>query len=96
VLAERGASAVFSDPLYSDDELRADGYEPWDGGPVDAAIVQADHAEYRELSRADLPGVAQIVDGRACSTSPLRRRAGQAYRAPVSAATTRSPARPSP
>jgi UDP-N-acetyl-D-mannosaminuronic acid dehydrogenase len=64
VLAERGASAVFSDPLYSDDELRADGYEPWDGGPVDAAIVQADHAEYRELSPGDLPGVAQIVDGR--------------------------------
>jgi UDP-N-acetyl-D-mannosaminuronic acid dehydrogenase len=32
--------------------------------PVDAAIVQADHAEYRELSPGDLPGVAQIVDGR--------------------------------
>jgi UDP-N-acetyl-D-mannosaminuronic acid dehydrogenase len=64
VLAERGATAVFSDPLYTDDELRAGGYEPWDGAPVDAAIVQADHAEYRELNAADLPGATQVVDGR--------------------------------
>jgi UDP-N-acetyl-D-glucosamine dehydrogenase len=64
VLRDRGAHAVFADPLYADDELRAGGYEPWDGAPVDAAIVQADHAEYAELAAADLPGVRQVVDGR--------------------------------
>jgi UDP-N-acetyl-D-mannosaminuronic acid dehydrogenase len=64
VLAERGATAVFADPPYSDDELRGHGYEPWDGAPVDAAIVQADHAEYRTLGRDDIPGAQQVVDGR--------------------------------
>jgi UDP-N-acetyl-D-mannosaminuronic acid dehydrogenase len=64
VLAERGADAVFADPLYTDEELEGHGYAPWDGAPVDAAIVQADHAEYAELSAADLPGATQVVDGR--------------------------------
>jgi hypothetical protein len=31
---------------------------------VDAAVLQADHAEYAELSPADLPGVTVLVDGR--------------------------------
>ena len=64
VLKRRGARPVFADPLYSDDELRAHGYEPWDGAHADAAIVQADHAEYASLTSAHLPGVARIVDGR--------------------------------
>jgi UDP-N-acetyl-D-glucosamine dehydrogenase len=64
VLSDRGATAVFADPLYSDDELRALGYEPWDGTAADFAILQADHAEYTQLSAADLPGVRAIVDGR--------------------------------
>jgi UDP-N-acetyl-D-mannosaminuronic acid dehydrogenase len=68
VLAEQGADALFADPLYTDEELRAHGYTPWDGGPVDAAIVQADHAEYARLSAADVPGATQIVDGRGSST----------------------------
>jgi UDP-N-acetyl-D-mannosaminuronic acid dehydrogenase len=63
-LAARGATAVFADPLFADDELRARGFEPWDGAPVDAAIVQTDHAEYRELSEAEIPGARAIVDGR--------------------------------
>jgi UDP-N-acetyl-D-mannosaminuronic acid dehydrogenase len=63
-LAERGATVLATDPLYDDDELRALGFEPWDGGAVDAAIVQADHAEYARLAPRDVPGAAAIVDGR--------------------------------
>lgn len=63
-LAARGATPVFSDPLFADDELRARGFEPWDGTAVDAAIVQTDHAGYRELADADVPGARVIVDGR--------------------------------
>jgi UDP-N-acetyl-D-mannosaminuronic acid dehydrogenase len=63
-LGRRGARAAFSDPLYTARELEAEGFPAWDGGPVDAAIVQADHAEYRALARADVPGVTRIVDGR--------------------------------
>ncbi len=59
-----GAEALVSDPLYSDDELAALGLTPWDGEAIDAAIVQADHAEYAQLSAADLPGARVVLDGR--------------------------------
>ncbi len=64
-LEQAGARAVFSDPLHTDDELRALGFAPHaDGEPVDAAILQADHPEYRALGAADLRGATRIVDGR--------------------------------
>ena len=59
-----GASALVSDPLYRDEELTALGLTPWDGEAIDAAIVQADHAEYAKLSAADLPGARIVLDGR--------------------------------
>jgi nucleotide sugar dehydrogenase len=60
-----GAIPLVADPLYSDDELGGMGFVPYDGNPVEGAIVQADHAQYRELSPGDLPGLRAIVDGRA-------------------------------
>lgn len=63
-LAARGAEVVAADPLFDSAELEALGFTAWDGGPVDAAVVQADHAEYAELSGADVPGARVIVDGR--------------------------------
>jgi UDP-N-acetyl-D-mannosaminuronic acid dehydrogenase len=64
-LAARGAEVLAADPLFGEDELRVHGFVPWDGtSTVDAAVVQADHAEYAALSAADLPGVTTIVDGR--------------------------------
>ena len=54
------------DPMYSDeDELRVLGLDPHRlGTPVDVAVLQADHPEYRLLSEGDLPGVQVVVDGR--------------------------------
>jgi UDP-N-acetyl-D-glucosamine dehydrogenase len=63
-LARRAAVPVAADPLYSADELRAEGFEPWDGGDVAGAILQADHGEYRALTPGDLPGARAVVDGR--------------------------------
>jgi len=63
-LVQRGARPVFADPLYEAGELRALGYEPWDGSRVDAAIVQADHAEYWALGPGDVGGARRVVDGR--------------------------------
>ncbi|WP_448711312.1 nucleotide sugar dehydrogenase [Microbacterium profundi] len=64
-LKERGADVVVHDPIYTDDELRALGFEPYAlGGGVDLAILQTDHAEYRDLGPAQLPGVKLLVDGR--------------------------------
>ncbi|WP_308493269.1 nucleotide sugar dehydrogenase [Microbacterium terrisoli] len=64
-LKARGANVVVHDPLYDDDELRALGFEPYAlGGPVDLAVLQTDHADYRTLAPADLPGIKLLVDGR--------------------------------
>jgi UDP-N-acetyl-D-mannosaminuronic acid dehydrogenase len=64
-LIARGAQPLATDPLYDDDELRALGFEPWDGGDAAGAILQADHGAYSGMSPADLPGVRAVVDGRA-------------------------------
>ena len=64
-LRDCGAEVLVHDPMYSDEELRAFGFEPFEvGQPADAVVVQADHAEYRDLSSADFPGVRTVVDGR--------------------------------
>jgi UDP-N-acetyl-D-glucosamine dehydrogenase len=59
-LVARRAQVVASDPLFDDAELRALGFEPWDGEPVEGIVVQADHAEYATL---EIPADG-IVDGR--------------------------------
>jgi nucleotide sugar dehydrogenase len=65
-LRQRGAVPLVHDPLYSASELGGLGLEAYSQGrPVDAAVVQADHAEYRAWSGADLPGVRIVLDGRA-------------------------------
>jgi UDP-N-acetyl-D-mannosaminuronic acid dehydrogenase len=63
-LAARGATVVAADPLYDDAELVALGFVPWDGGTIDGAILQADHAAYGALMPAGLPGARAVVDGR--------------------------------
>jgi nucleotide sugar dehydrogenase len=63
-LAVAGAEAVATDPLYTDGELRALGFEPWDGVAVAGAVLQADHPEYGVLRPADLPGARAVLDGR--------------------------------
>ena len=64
-LRAAGAEVLVEDPMYSDEELRTFGWEPYHlGEPVDAAIVQADHKEYVELTPADLPGIKVLFDGR--------------------------------
>lgn len=64
-LKELGAEVMVHDPMYTDDELTHYGFAPYHyGEAVDAAIVQADHAQYRDLAPNDLPGVKTILDGR--------------------------------
>ncbi|MBN9606099.1 MAG: nucleotide sugar dehydrogenase [Actinomycetales bacterium] len=67
-LAARGATPLVHDPLYTDEELTRLGFTPYHlGEPADAAVVQADHAEYRELGPDDLPGIRAFIDGRRVS-----------------------------
>ncbi len=69
-LRARGAEVLVHDPLYSDDELARFGWTPYHPGEsVDAAIVQADHPEYRELTPEALPGIRTFIDGRRVSSA---------------------------
>lgn len=64
-LKSAGASVFVNDPMYSDDEIKALGFEPFKiGAPVDGVILQADHREYKELTSSNFPQVKAIVDGR--------------------------------
>lgn len=63
-LRERGARPYVSDPLFSPHELADLGLRPHTGQAVTAAVVQTDHAGYRELSADRLPTVRVLVDGR--------------------------------
>ncbi|MHA7281687.1 nucleotide sugar dehydrogenase [Arthrobacter sp. TMS2-4] len=69
-LTSRGATALVHDPMYTDEELEKLGFAPYHlGDPVDAAVVQANHAEYVSLAPADLPGVRTFIDGRRVSSA---------------------------
>ncbi|KGN32401.1 nucleotide sugar dehydrogenase [Knoellia sinensis KCTC 19936] len=71
-LRAKGAEVFVHDPMYTDEEIQGFGWTPFHiGEEVDAAVIQADHAEYRELSSADLPGIKALVDGRKV-TDPAR------------------------
>jgi nucleotide sugar dehydrogenase len=64
-LKEFGATVLVHDPMYDDNELTNYGFDAYHyGEPVDAAIVQTDHAEYSELTSIKLPGVKTLLDGR--------------------------------
>ncbi|MGN6302104.1 MAG: nucleotide sugar dehydrogenase [Angustibacter sp.] len=71
-LRSRGAEVTVHDPMFDDDELAALDLPPYHlGEPVDAVVVQADHAEYAEIGPDQLPGVRVLVDGRQV-TDPAR------------------------
>ncbi|MFF1633607.1 nucleotide sugar dehydrogenase [Leifsonia sp. NPDC058248] len=69
-LHARGAVPLVHDPLYTDEELRALGFEPYTvGSPADAALIQTDHADYKGLGPNDLPGIKVLIDGRRLSSA---------------------------
>jgi nucleotide sugar dehydrogenase len=79
-LKHRGAVPQVNDPMYTDAELKRLGFAPYHlGERVDAAVVQADHDEYRKLGPADLPGIRAFIDGRRVSSA--ERWPGVSYRA---------------
>jgi len=64
-LEKRGATVQVHDPLYSDEELRGLGFAPYHlGDAADVVVVQTDHAAYREVGSADVPGARLVMDGR--------------------------------
>lgn len=65
-LSRRGAHPMVHDPLFSPEEIRELGLEPFEmGTQVDYAILQSNADVYRSISTMDLVDVKAIVDGRA-------------------------------
>ena len=65
-LLSHGAYVLVHDPLYSDEELRNLGFEPYHyGEEVDAVIVHTNHPEYSRLRPSEFPKLKTIFDGRA-------------------------------
>ena len=69
-----------TDPLHDADELRALGFEPWEGEAVAAAVLQADHRQFTELAPRDLPGLRVLVDGRGTLDPETWRAGGVSFR----------------
>ena len=64
-LRAAGALVAVHDPMYTPAELEGFGWQAYElGQPAEVVVVQADHAEYADLSREDFPGVEVVVDGR--------------------------------
>lgn len=73
-LRSGGATVSVHDPMYSDEELRAFGWEPYHfGEPAELVIIQADHDEYRSVGPERFPGVRLVVDGRRITDPSLWR-----------------------
>lgn len=67
-LRERGIHAMVHDPMFTAEELRELGFDPYTMGEnADAVIIQADHTEYSTISASDVPGVSVVFDGRKIS-----------------------------
>lgn len=72
-LKTAGAIPLVNDPMYTEAELGALGFDDYEfGEPVDAAIVQANHDEYTRVAAEHLPGARTIVDGRDVTSAALR------------------------
>jgi nucleotide sugar dehydrogenase len=69
-LRARGADARVHDPLFSDEELRRHGFEPWgperDDWHPEALVLATGHTAFRELELAPLrdAGLRTVLDGR--------------------------------
>ena len=64
-LSTRGAVPLVHDPMFTEDELRTLGLEPFESGaPADAAILHANHDEYRQWHPSNIPGIKVLIDGR--------------------------------
>ncbi len=69
-LVKRGAAVSVHDPLFTDDELATYGFTAYHfGESADAAVIQANHADYRDIGPRDLPGIRTLIDGRRLSSA---------------------------
>lgn len=73
LIRAQGGVPLVHDPMYSKDELRALGLDPYQmGDDCDAAILQTNHEEYKTLQIEDFPGLRFLADGRNFAPEELK------------------------
>jgi nucleotide sugar dehydrogenase len=73
-LRKEGALPKIHDPLYSDEEISALGFESYHlGEECEAAILHTNHSQYSQLTTNDIPGARFFVDGRNFSNPEIRK-----------------------
>jgi nucleotide sugar dehydrogenase len=81
-LVERNARVFAEDPLFSEQELEALGYQPFrpeQRGGIRAIIVQAEHQAYQSLDFSQFPNCQVILDGRRALRPETIKEAGMRY-----------------
>lgn len=64
-LRKRNAHVLVHDPVFTEKEIQSLGFTPFVKGQLtDAAVLQADHAEYAMWSADDLLGIRTLLNGR--------------------------------
>ncbi len=70
---DRGGKPLVHDPMYSDDELNALGFDCYSFGETcDAVILHTSHADYKALSYENFPGAQIFIDGRNSAPQSIR------------------------
>lgn len=77
-MADAGATAYVTDPLFDSDHIRSLGLEPWSGGAVDVIVLVTDHPEYLEQDW-EIHDPALVFDGRNALEAVRVLRAGHRY-----------------
>ena len=80
VLAARGAEPLAADPLYDDAELRALGFEPWDGARRRERSCRPTTPATRPWAPTTCPACARSSTGAGCSDGARFAAAGVALR----------------
>jgi nucleotide sugar dehydrogenase len=73
LISAKGGFPLVQDPLYSESELSALGLTPYQmSEPCDAAILQTNHEEYKNLRIESFPGLRFLADGRNFAPEELK------------------------
>lgn len=73
-----GATLVVADPLFSDEEIAAMGFTPWDGSPPDVLVLVTAHEEYLKTDLSRYPSML-VIDGRNAWERKVVEAAGHRY-----------------
>jgi nucleotide sugar dehydrogenase len=65
IIKSEGGTALVTDPLYTDDELKSHGLIPFTSETnIDFAVLHTGHSEFNDFNFQRFPNIQAIIDGR--------------------------------